>query len=96
MPARAVPWFWSDQYDVKLQTAGILGKGYDRTVVRGDPAAAKFVVFYLQGRTLVALDAINAAAEFNIAKRIIGQQDLALEAGWIADPDYDLRQLISA
>jgi len=96
LPARAVPWFWSDQYDVKLQTAGILGKGYDRTVVRGDPAAAKFAVFYLQGRTLVALDAINAAAEFNIAKRIIGQQDLALEAGWIADPDYDLRQLISA
>ncbi len=95
-PAPAVPWFWSDQYDVKLQTAGLLSKGYDRAVVRGDPDSGRFSVFYLDGERLVALDAINAAADFNVAKRIIGVPDIALDPARIADLGHDVRKLLPA
>lgn len=96
LPAPAVPWFWSDQYDLKLQSAGVLSKGYDRAIVRGDPADARFSVFYLQGRALVALDAVNSAADFNVAKRIIATPGLALDIDAIADPGRDVRRLLPA
>ena len=96
LPAPAVPWFWSDQYDLKLQSAGVLSKGYDRVIVRGDPADARFSVFYLQGRTLVALDAVNSAADFNVAKRIIATPGLALDIDAIADLGRDVRCLLPA
>jgi 3-phenylpropionate/trans-cinnamate dioxygenase ferredoxin reductase subunit len=69
-PAEDTPWFWSDQYDVKLQIAGI-GTGYDQLVVRGDPEARKFAVFYLKGGVLIAADAVNSAPEFMVAKKLI-------------------------
>lgn len=94
VPAPAVPWFWSDQYDVKLQSAGLLSRGYDQAVVRGDPSGGRFSVFYLKGRTLIALDAINAAADFNVAKRIIAMPDVALDAAGIADLGRDVRELL--
>lgn len=96
VPAPAVPWFWSDQYDLKLQSAGLLSKGYDQAIVRGDPSGGRFSVFYLQGRTLVALDAINAAADFNVAKRIIAMPDVALDAAKIADLGRNVRELLPA
>lgn len=96
LPAPAVPWFWSDQYDLKLQSAGVLSKGYDRAIVRGDPADGRFSVFYLQGRTLVALDAVNSAADFNVAKRIIATPGLALDIDAIADLGRDVRCLLPA
>lgn len=65
-----VPWFWSDQYAVKLQTVGLL-QGYDQTVVRGDPASGKFAAFYLQQGRLIAMDAINSPAEFMTSKKMI-------------------------
>ncbi len=95
-PAPAVPWFWSDQYDVKLQTAGLLGKGYDQAVVRGDPARGRFSVFYLKGQTLIALDAINTPADFNVAKRLIARPDIPLAPTRIADPGRDVRELLPA
>lgn len=94
VPAPTVPWFWSDQYDVKLQSVGLLSKGYDRAVVRGDPSGGRFSVFYLKGQTLVALDAINVAADFNVAKRIIGMVGVALDVAAIADPGRDVRELL--
>lgn len=96
VPAPAVPWFWSDQFDVKLQSAGLLSKGYDQAVVRGDPAEGSFSVFYLKGHMLVALDAINAAADFNVAKRIIAMPNVALNAAGIADLSRDVRELLPA
>jgi 3-phenylpropionate/trans-cinnamate dioxygenase ferredoxin reductase component len=69
-PVEDCPWFWSDQYDLKLQIAG-LSDGYDRTVVRGDPTARSFAVFYLRNGTLIAADAVNAAPEFIVAKKLI-------------------------
>ncbi len=65
-----VPWFWSDQYDIKLQIAG-LSAGHDQTVVRGDPATRKFAVFYLRAGKLIAVDAINSPPEFMASKKLI-------------------------
>ncbi|NNC99066.1 MAG: FAD-dependent oxidoreductase [Gammaproteobacteria bacterium] len=65
-----LPWFWSDQYDVKLQTAGLM-QGYDETLVEGDVANRKFTVSYMKNGKLIALDAINSPAEFMKAKKRI-------------------------
>lgn len=69
-PAIDCPWFWSDQYDVKLQIAG-LSDGYDRIVVRGDIEARRFAAFYLRQSRIIAVDAVNSPAEFVVAKRLI-------------------------
>ena len=65
-----VPWFWSDQFDIKLQTVGLC-HGYDQIVIRGDPSARKFSAFYLQNGRLIAMDAINSPAEFMISKKLV-------------------------
>jgi len=64
------PWFWSDQYDVKLQIAG-LSQGHDAVVVRGDQAAHKFAAFYLKAGRLIAVDAVNSPPEFLASKKLI-------------------------
>lgn len=69
-PKEDCPWFWSDQYDLKLQIAG-LNQGYDDVIVRGDPAERKFAAFYLKSGKLIAVDAINSAPEFLVAKKLI-------------------------
>lgn len=69
-PAEDCPWFWSDQYDLKLQIAG-LSQDYDETVLRGDPEARKFAVFYLQNGKLIAVDAVNSPPEFLASKKLI-------------------------
>jgi 3-phenylpropionate/trans-cinnamate dioxygenase ferredoxin reductase component len=69
-PAEDCPWFWSDQYDLKLQIAG-LGQGYDTHVIRGDPESRKFAVFYLKNGTLIAVDAVNSPPEFLASKKLI-------------------------
>ncbi|CAN5457486.1 FAD-dependent oxidoreductase [soil metagenome] len=72
-PYRQVPWFWSDQYDLKLQTAG-LNRGYDQVVIRGDPDTRSFAAFYLRGGRLLAVDAINRPVEFMAAKALIADR----------------------
>ncbi|WP_291062563.1 FAD-dependent oxidoreductase [Hyphomonas sp.] len=69
-PAEDCPWFWSDQYDLKLQIAG-LSQDYDTLVVRGDPESRKFAVFYLRNETLIAVDAVNSPPEFLASKKLI-------------------------
>ena len=69
-PVEDCPWFWSDQYDLKLQIAG-LSTDYDTYVVRGDPEDRKFAVFYLSDGKLIAVDAINSAPEFLASKKMI-------------------------
>ncbi|MGC6471382.1 MAG: NAD(P)/FAD-dependent oxidoreductase [Parvibaculales bacterium] len=69
-PYADIPWFWSDQYDVKLQTVGLSGS-HDRTIVRGDPATRSFALFYFEGDKLIAMDAINRPAEFMVAKKLV-------------------------
>jgi len=72
-PAHEVTWNWSDQYDIKLQMAGIPFDS-DDLLVRGDPAAAKFAVFHLKGDVIRAVEAVNAPAEFMAARQLIGSQ----------------------
>lgn len=69
-PVEDCPWFWSDQYDLKLQIAG-LSTDYDSYVVRGNPDDRKFAVFYLSDGKLIAVDAINSAPEFLASKKMI-------------------------
>ena len=58
-----MPWFWSNQYDLRLQTVG-LSTGYDATVTRGDPAARSFSVIYLKQGRVIALDCVNAVRDY--------------------------------
>lgn len=62
-PYHAIPWFWSNQYDLKLQTAG-LSTGHDRAVLRGDPASRSFSVVYLKAGKVIALDCVNATKDY--------------------------------
>jgi 3-phenylpropionate/trans-cinnamate dioxygenase ferredoxin reductase subunit len=70
MPYREVPWFWSDQYDLKLQIAGLAGPA-DRMVLRGDPNSRKFAVFHLREGRLAAVEAVNAAPEYIVGRKLI-------------------------
>lgn len=92
-PYAQVPWFWSDQYDLKLQTAGI-NTGYDQAVVRGEITSRSFAVFYLREGRLLAVDAINRPAEFVVARNILSKglvvsaerlQDESIPAKALAD-----------
>ncbi len=88
----ARPWFWSDQYDVKLQIAG-LSTGYDRIVVRRDGEALSH--WYYAGDRLLALDAMNDSRSYMVAKRLIeAGKSPAAEA--VADPGTDLKALLKA
>lgn len=85
------PWFWSDQYDVKLQIAG-LNTGYDRIVTRpGDGATVSF--WYYKGDTLLAVDAMNDPRAFMVAKRLL-QSGKSPLADAVANPDVDLKTLL--
>ncbi|HWJ05858.1 MAG TPA: FAD-dependent oxidoreductase [Steroidobacteraceae bacterium] len=92
-PARHehVPWFWSDQYDLKLQIAG-LTQGYDETVLRGDPATSKFALYYLAQGELLAVDAINSAKDFMTGKKWIAERKRP-DTGKLADPEVDLKTI---
>ena len=91
-PALDAPWFWSDQYDLKLQTAGLL-TGFDQAVVRGDMSTRKFSVWYLKDGTFLALDSVNMPGEFMAAKRLVGK-NAKLDAGALKDPATDLKTMI--
>ncbi len=65
-----VPWFWSDQYDLKLQIAG-LARPDDVVVMRGDPASRKFAAFHLRDGVLAAVEAVNSAPEYIVGRRLI-------------------------
>jgi 3-phenylpropionate/trans-cinnamate dioxygenase ferredoxin reductase subunit len=69
-PYREVPWFWSDQYDLKLQIAGLARAG-DHLVLRGEPASRRFAVFHLRDGVLATVEAVNAAPEYIAGRRLI-------------------------
>jgi 3-phenylpropionate/trans-cinnamate dioxygenase ferredoxin reductase subunit len=90
-PFDAIPWFWSDQYDLKLQIAG-LSTGYDETVTRGSMDDGSFSVFYLASGRVIACDSVNDPRSFIAAKQaLVGKPEWAPDA--IADPDCDLTEL---
>ena len=70
MPHDKLPWFWSDQYDLKLVIVGI-AIGYDTVVLRGDPATRSFTACYLRAGELLAIDAINNPKDQMAARKLI-------------------------
>ncbi len=86
-----VPWFWSDQYDLKLQIAG-LSAGYDEVVVRGEPATRSFSCLYLRDGVLIACDAVNAPRDFVQSKDLIAARR-RIAAERLADSGVALKDL---
>lgn len=88
------PWFWSDQYDLKLQIAGLF-QGYDRAVVRGAPEERAFAVFYYKAGQLIAVDAVNRPAEFLGAKALL-QRGRSVPPETIVDISRPMKELVAA
>lgn len=86
-----VPWFWSDQYDLKLQIAG-LSEGFDDVVIRGNPAERSFSCLYLRDGKLIAIDAINAPRDFVQSKQLIADH-AEIPAQKLADPETPLKDM---
>jgi 3-phenylpropionate/trans-cinnamate dioxygenase ferredoxin reductase subunit len=86
-----MPWFWSDQYDVKLQIAG-LNRGYDSTVLRPGKRPLSQSIWYFQRDTLIAIDAMNDALAYALGKKMLESGKPVAKAA-IADPATDLKTL---
>lgn len=87
----AVPWFWSDQYDLKLQMTG-LSQGYDQLVLRGSMSNKSFSAFYLKEGKLIACDMVNRAQEFMVAKRMVAACT-SFDPAALADESVPLKTL---
>ena len=90
-PYAEVPWFWSDQFDINLQMAGA-PESWDRLVWRGDPASDRFIVFYMEGDLVVAVNAFNLGREVRIARNLIERKTPVADAD-LADEGIKLRDL---
>ena len=93
-PYHAIPWFWSNQYDLKLQTAG-LSAGHDQAVLRGDPGTRSFSVVYLKAGKVIALDCVNATRDY-VQGRMIVTAGLRATAEQLADTATPLKALLPA
>ena len=90
-----VPWFWSDQYDCKLQMVGI-STGYDQIVLRGDPATQRaFAAFYLKDGKIIAADAVSKAPEFMFAKKLVAMA-AKVDPVKLADESIAMKDLVPA
>lgn len=91
-PYREVPWFWSDQYDLKLQIAGLAWPG-DQLVLRGEPMARKFAVFHLRNGSVAAVEAVNAAPEYLVGRKLIAEgRPVSLER--LADTAIAMKNIV--
>jgi 3-phenylpropionate/trans-cinnamate dioxygenase ferredoxin reductase subunit len=87
----AIPWFWSDQYELKLQMVGFSADG-DSQVLRGDMENHQFAIFYLKDGKVVAADAVNSPKEFMLCKQLVGKP---ADPAQLADPETDLKSLLA-
>jgi 3-phenylpropionate/trans-cinnamate dioxygenase ferredoxin reductase subunit len=90
-PYLTVPWFWSNQYDLKLQTVG-LSIGYDDVVLRGTPESRNFSTIYLKNGTVIALDCVNAVKDYVQGKALVTGQ-LQIDKALLADVGRPLKDL---
>ncbi len=90
----ATPWFWSNQYDLRLQTVG-LSTGHDRTVLRGDPANRSFTVAYFKQGRLIALDCVNNVKDYAQGRKLV-EQGLVVDPAEIADTSRPLKEWAAA
>lgn len=93
-PFIATPWFWSDQYDVKLQMAGLTA-GFDEIVTRGDPATRKFSMYYFKAGRLIAIDSLNQSTDHLTGRKLL-DKDISPAPQQAADSGFDLGSLLSA
>ncbi len=91
-PYNQVPWFWSDQYDHKLQIVGLSGD-HDEVLIRGDQAESKFMLFYLKGEELIAVDAVNNPKEFLICRKLV-ENKVKISSDDILNQSKNLNDLI--
>lgn len=88
----ATPWFWSNQYDLRLQTVG-LSTGHEATVLRGDPGARSFAVIYLKHGKVIALDCVNAVRDYAQGRKLVeARAEVAVSD--LADPARPLKELL--
>ncbi len=88
-----VPWFWSDQYNLKLQIAG-LSQGYDQTIVRGDSDSRSFSCLYLRDGQLIAVDAVNSPKDFMQSKALIAAHAV-IDPDLLANADNELKNMVA-
>ena len=91
-PYEALPWFWSNQYDLRLQTAG-LSLGHDATVLRGDPAERSFSVVYLKEGRVIALDCVNRTKDYAQGRKLV-EMRASVDPGLLLDTDVQLKELL--
>ena len=95
VPYAATPWFWSDQYDLKLQTVG-LSLGYDREVVRGDPETRSFSVVYLRQGQVIALDCVGSVKDFVQGRKLVEAGFKPDDPDTLADTEVPLKDMLAA
>ena len=91
-PYHALPWFWSNQYDLKLQTAG-LNLGYDAAVLRGDPEGRKFTVVYMKDGRPIAFDCVNTMKDYVQGRKLLESGVERIDPALLADPEVPLKDL---
>jgi len=93
-PYHAFPWFWSNQYDLRLQTAGI-SLGYDQTIIRGKPEDRAFSVVYLKDGKVIALDCVNMVKDYVQGRKLV-EMGVSPDPARIADAEVTLKELLPA
>lgn len=91
-PYCATPWFWSNQYDLKLQTVG-LSAGHDRALLRGDPASRSFSIVYLKDGRVIALDCVNMVKDYVSGRKLV-EGRVCPDVDRLTDPTVSLKELI--
>ena len=92
-PYVAVPWFWSDQYELKLQMVG-LNQGYDTVALRGSPSSRSFLAFYLKDGVLLAVDSVSRLPEFMVAKKLVAER-IKVTPDMLIDETKPLKELLA-
>jgi 3-phenylpropionate/trans-cinnamate dioxygenase ferredoxin reductase subunit len=90
----AIPWFWSDQYELKLQMVGFSSDG-DTAVTRGDRETLQFATFYLKEGVLVAVDAVNSPKEFMACRQLVAKR-ARIDPRQLADPAVEMKDLLAS
>lgn len=93
-PYRTLPWFWSDQYDLKLQTAG-LSSGHDSVVLRGDPTDRSFSLIYLRNSKVIAIDCVNAMKDYVQGRKLV-EARLAVDEATLADASKPIKRILQS
>ena len=87
-----MPWFWSNQYDLKLQTVG-LSHDHDEELVRGDPASGRFSILYRRKGKVIALDCVNMVRDY-VQGRALIERGCQVEASLLTDSERPLKSLL--